>query len=166
MSIRGATVEVGGKDKTTDAKGFATFSDVSGKQTVIVKMANYTSVVWMDVNGANVTIPLSSSAAVAPQATLSGTVAGWDTITVPQGHAKTAFVITSQTNDLGDKANSVPTGNGNFCIAGTECNWTLNSRTGTLTVIAALIDRDLNGTLTDPNDDKNKIIGWAFKTGL
>jgi hypothetical protein len=41
------------------------------------------------------------------------------------------------------------------------------SRTGsTVTLVAVIVDRDLNGTLADPNDDTNKIIGWAFKTGL
>ncbi|HUS27256.1 MAG TPA: hypothetical protein VMZ53_02070 [Kofleriaceae bacterium] len=165
--IPGATVDVGGTQKTTDTKGFATFSDVEGAQTVIVKMSGYRSAVWVDVNGANVTIGLQpNSSTTPPQATLSGTITGWDAITVPQGHAKAAFVITSQTTDLGDPDNDVPTGAGNVCIAGTECNWTLNSRTGSVTVIAVLIDRDLHGTLTNPDDDTNKIIGWAYKTGV
>ena len=165
--IPGATVDVGGTQKTTDSKGFVTFSDVEGPQTVIVKMNGYRSSVWVDVNGANVTIGLApNTSATVPQATLSGTIAGYDAITVPQGHAKAAFAITSQTTTLGDPDNDVPTGMGNGCIAGTECNWTLNSRTGTVTVIALLIDRDLNGTPLNADDDTNKIIGWAYKTGL
>jgi hypothetical protein len=165
--IVGATVEVGTTQKMTDSKGFASFSDVEGAQTVAVKMSGYRSAVWVDVNGANVTIGLeANSSPTPPQATLSGSVTGWDAITVPNGHAKAAFVLTSQTTDLGDPDNDIPAGMGNFCIGGTECNWTLNSRTGAVTVVAVLIDRDLNGTLTNPDDDTNKIIGWAFKTGV
>jgi hypothetical protein len=130
-------------------------------------MTGYRSSVWVDVNGANVTIGLQgNSTTTPPSATLAGTITGWDAITVPAGHAKAAFVITSQTTTLGDRANSIPTGAQNFCIGGTECNWSLTSRTGTLTVVGLLIDRDLNGTLANPDDDTNKIIGWAFKTGV
>lgn len=165
--IIGATVEVGGTQKMTDTKGFATFSDVEGAQDIAVKASNYRSAMWLDVNGANVTIGLQSQSTTVPQAQLAGTIAGWDAITVPQGHAKAAFVITSQSDDLGDKGNNLDqTGRMQFCIAGNECPWNLNSRAGTVTVIAAIVDRDLNGTLTDPNDDTSKIIGWAYKSGV
>lgn len=165
--IIGATVEVGGTQKTTDTKGFATFSDVEGAQDIAVKAPDYRSAMWLDVNGANVTIGLQSNAATIPQAQLAGTIAGWDAISVPTGHAKAAYAITSQSDDLGDAANSLDqTGRMQFCVAGNECAWNLNSRTGAVTVIAAIVDRDLNGTLTDPNDDTSKIIGWAFKSGI
>jgi hypothetical protein len=162
--ITGATVDVGGKQKTTDSKGFATFSDVSGKQTVAVKMTGYRSAVEVGVNGANVTIGLQPTTTTVPHATLAGTLTGWDAITVPQGHAKAAAVLVSQTDNIGDV--SVDGGSGNFCIAGTTCDWTVISRVGTVTVMAVILDRDLNGTLTDPNDDTSKIIGWAYKTGV
>lgn len=165
--IIGATVEVGGTQKTTDTKGFVTFSDVEGAQDVTVKAASYRSAMWLDVNGANVTIALQSQSTTVAQAQLAGTIAGWDAIAVPQGHAKAAFVITSQSDDLGDRANSLDqTGRMQYCVAGIECAWNLNSRTGAVTVIAAIVDRDLHGTLADPNDDTSKIIGWAYKTGV
>jgi len=165
--IAGATVDVKGNQKTTDAKGFVTFTDVEGAQNVTVKITGYRSAVWMGVNGANVTIPLTANGTTSvPQATLSGSLAGWDAITVPAGHAKAAFVTYSQTDDLGNAANSIPQNNGNVCIAGTTCNWTVISRTGTVTLIALIIDRDLNGTLTDPSDDTQKVIGYAYKPGL
>lgn len=163
--IVGATVEVGGTQKTTDTKGFVTFSDVEGAQDIAVKASNYRNAMWLDVNGANVTIGLASSSATVPQAQLAGTIAGWDAISVPTGHAKAAFVITSQSDDLGDKGNNLDqTGRMQFCVAGTECPWNLNSRTGAVTVIAAIVDRDLNGTLQNPDDDTTKIIGWAHKS--
>lgn len=165
--IIGATVEVGGTQKTTNTKGFATFSDVEGAQDIAVKADNYRNAMWLDVNGANVTIGLAPKSATVPQAQLAGTIAGWDAISVPTGHAKAAFVITSQSDDLGDPGNSLDqTGRMQFCVAGNECAWNLNARTGTLTVIAAIVDRDLHGTLTDPNDDTSKIIGWAFNSGI
>jgi hypothetical protein len=165
--IIGATVEVGSTQKTTNTKGFVTFSDVEGAQNIAVKADGYRTAMWLDVNGANVTIALASQSTTVPQAQLAGTIAGWDAISVPQGHAKAAYAITSQSDDLGDKGNNLDqTGRMQFCIAGNECAWNLNSRAGTVTVIAAIVDRDLNGTLTDPNDDTSKIIGWAFKSGI
>src|SRR5262245_58750770 len=56
--ISGATVDVHGKQATTDGKGLVTFKDVHGPQDIAVKAANYASAVWIGVNGANVTIPL------------------------------------------------------------------------------------------------------------
>lgn len=165
--IVGATVEIDGTQKTTDTKGFVTFEDVEGAQDIAVKATDYRNVMWVGVNGANVTIPLESQSTTVPQAQLAGSVAGWDAIAVPQGHAKAAFVITSQTDDLGDAANELDqTGRMQFCIAGNECNWSLNSRTGTLTVLAVIVDRDLNGTPLNADDDTSKIIGWAFKSGI
>src|SRR5512134_3792937 len=58
--IAGATVRVGETDKETNDDGFVTFSDVEGPQTVVVSAADFREVVWVGVNGANVTIPLTS----------------------------------------------------------------------------------------------------------
>ena len=65
-------------------------------------------------------------------------------------------------------ANSIPTpNNGNACgFSGTGCNWTLASRTGAVTVIAAIFDRDLKGTPANASDDTMTIIGWAYKTAI
>jgi hypothetical protein len=165
--IVGATVEVGGTQKTTDTKGFVTFSDVEGAQNIAVKATSYRNGMWLDVNGANVTIPLSSNSTTVPQAQLAGSIAGWDTIAVPQGHAKAAFILTSQTDDLGNAANELDqTGRMQLCFAGNECNWSLNSRTGAVTVLAVIVDRDLNGTPLNADDDTSKIIGWAYKSGV
>ena len=74
--IAGATVQVGTAMKTTDSKGFATFSGVTGAQTVTIKADTYRSVVWVDANGANVTIGLTLSSETPDQATLTGTITG------------------------------------------------------------------------------------------
>jgi len=165
--IAGATVQVGTAMKTTDSKGFATFSGVTGAQTVTVKADTYRSVVWVDANGANVTVGLTLASETPDQATLTGTITGYDAIAVPTGHAKIAAVFASQTDDLGDPANSIATpANGNICLSQTMCNWTLASRTGTVTIIAAILDQDLHGTPTDSTDDTRTVIGWAMKTGV
>src|SRR3978361_1271575 len=83
-----ATVEVAGKQATTDDTGLVIFQDVSGAQTAAVKAAGYRGAVWQGVNGANLTIPVNKLGNLtAQQATLSGTVANWDAVTVPSGHA-------------------------------------------------------------------------------
>jgi hypothetical protein len=165
--IVGATVQVGTAMKTTDAKGFATFGDVSGPQTVTVKADTYRSAVWMSANGANVTVPLTLLDETADQATLSGTISGYDAITVPTGHVKIAAVFYSQTDDLGDAANSITTPNsGNVCLMQAACSWTLASRTGGVTLVAAILDRDTKGTPGDATDDTQTVIGWAALTGL
>jgi hypothetical protein len=165
--VAGATVEIGGAHKTTDAKGLVTFPDVEGAQTIAVKAAGFRSAVWVGANGANITIPLEATGAAPDSATLSGTIAGWDSITVPTGHAKAAIALYSQNTRLGDGANDLQTpAMGNICVGGASCNWTLVSRTGAVTVTAAIVDRDGKGTPLDPNDDTQSIIGWAFKTGV
>lgn len=166
VPIANATVRVGDTDETTDERGLATFEDLEGPQTISVKAEGFRSAVWVAANGANVTIPIEPLAPPAPdQATLSGSIPGWDTISVPQGHVKAAIVFYSQTDDLGDDANDIPTPNGgNVCgIVGSTCNWTLAARTGAVTVIAMIVDRDTRGTPADPNDDTTTVIGWASR---
>src|SRR5690349_12646984 len=82
--IAGASVEVAGAPTAvTDDKGFATYSGLSGKQTITVKASGYRTVVWVGANGTNITVPLTIDSAMADSATLSGTISGWDAITVP-----------------------------------------------------------------------------------
>jgi len=117
------------------------------------------------VDGANVTIPLEPQTPPLPdQATLSGTIPGWSTITVAQGHIKAGIVLFSQSDELGDPANDLKTpANGNICgVIGTTCNWTLVSRTGPLTVVAMIVDRDTKGTVSEA-DDTTTVIGWATR---
>jgi hypothetical protein len=164
--ISGATVDVKGKQQTTDADGLAVFSDVEGPQTIAVKASGYRSEVFVGANGANVTIAMTASNGAPDSATLSGTITGWDTITVQSGHTKAAIVLYSHSDDLGDDANDLQTPSmGNLCI-GNNCNWTLLSRTGAVTVIAAIVDRDGKGTPLEPSDDTQSIIGWAYKGGV
>lgn len=165
--ISGATVEVGGEQQTTDADGLVVFSNVEGEQTIAVKATGYRSAVWVGANGANVTIPLTAAGTAPGSATLSGTITGWDTIDVANGHLKAAIVLYSQNDRFGDEANDLQTpAMGNLCIGEAACNWSVVSRTGTVTLTAAIVDRDSKGTLGDPSDDTQEIIGWAYKSGI
>jgi hypothetical protein len=167
VPIAGATVEVAGEQKTTDDKGFAEFS-ASGAQTIAVHAEGFRNELWVGANGANVTIPLEPTTPPrVPQATLQGSITGWDTITVPAQHIKAAIVMASQTDDLGDPGNSLTTPNlGNICgIGASTCDWTLVARAGTLTLYAAIVDRDTKGT-ADQTDDTTTIIGYAVRTGV
>jgi hypothetical protein len=165
--IANASVFIGETEKTTDAKGRVTFSDVEGAQDIAVKATDYRSAVWMRVNGANITIPLQAHQGSPEQATLAGTIAGWSDIAVAQGHAKVALITYSQSTDLGDDANNLPTpNNSNICFGDAPCNWSVVTRTGSVTLIALILDRDLNGTLANLDDDTHTVIGYAFKQGL
>jgi hypothetical protein len=163
--IAGATVNVGGTEQETDENGLAVFGGVSGRQNVAVLASGFRSAMWVGVNGANVTIPLGTdNVASIEQATLSGSIPGWDTIQpLAAGHAKAALVTYSQTDDLGGDANNLATPNmGNICgLIGTVCNWQLTSRAGNVTVIAAIVDIDPMGPGQD--DDVVTIMGWAVR---
>lgn len=158
-----ATVEIGGKDQQTDDTGLVIFQDVSGPQTVAIKASGYRGAVWQDANGANLTIAVSKLGnLIAQQATLAGSIAAWDTVTVPSGHAKAAFVAYSQTDGFGDSGNNLTTPNsGNVCFGNpSTCTFSIVSRTGTVTLTAAIVDIDPHGNL-DTTDDTYSIIGWA-----
>ncbi|HWO24513.1 MAG TPA: carboxypeptidase-like regulatory domain-containing protein [Kofleriaceae bacterium] len=163
--VANATVRVGDTDKTTDEKGLVVFEDVEGPQTISVKMDQFRSAVWVGANGANVTIPLRAMTPPPPaQAMLSGNIAGWGAISLPANHLKPAAVSTSQTDDLGDPENKVMMGAGNTCgLFGSECNWSIASRTGPITVVAMILDLDTKGTITTA-DDTTSVIGWATRT--
>jgi len=164
--IQGATIAIKETEKKSDAKGLAVFADVEGSQTIAVLADGYRSTVWMSVNGANVTIPLQPLEGVPESAELSGTIAGWQNINVAQGHIKAAFVLYSQSDDLGDGANNISTSmNRNICFGANDCTWTVATRTGAVTVVAVIVDRDSKGNL-DPMDDTNQIIGYAYKSGV
>lgn len=158
VPIAGATVGVGDKQKTTDSNGLVAFDGVNGPQTVAVQTAMYRPTIWQAVDGANVTVPVASASATVPQATLAGTIAGWDTITVQAPDIKAGIVLYSQTDALGDKQNSLMTpAMGNICTTAASCKWTVVSRTGTVTLAAAIIDRGAAATT---------VIGWATKSGV
>jgi hypothetical protein len=164
----GASVAVGDHEGTTDATGLFVVKDVDGPQTIAIKAAGYRSTVWADVDGANVTIPVTALETTPDQATLSGSITNWSSVSVPTGHLKAAFVVYSQSDSLGDPANNIQTPNsGNVCgvAGGATCDWTVASRTGTVSLAAAIIDLDPKGT-ADQSDDTMTIIGWAIRTGI
>jgi len=166
--IADATVDIAGKQQQTDDTGLVIEQDVSGAQTIAVKATGYRGAVWQDVNGANVTIAVTKLGTLtAQQATLTGSIAGWDQVTVPTGHVKAGVVGYSQTDDLGDAANSVTTpNNGNTCFGNpSTCNFTIATRTGTVTLTAAIVDLDPHGN-ADPSDDTYTIVGWATAPSL
>ncbi len=162
--VSGAMVQVGTMAAgTTDATGLLTLKadGLKGAQDIAVKMAGYRGTAWLHADGANVTIPITKLTVTPDSATLRGTITGWDNITVAAGHAKVALITYSQSDTLGDAANNIATpANTNVCIAAV-CSWSLVSRTGTLSLVAVIADRDGKGTPTDPSDDTTTIIGYA-----
>ena len=171
MPVTGATVRVGSVDGTTDATGLFVANGVSGPQTVAIAAGGYRSELWIGANGANITIDVKP--AVDPAVThadISGTITGFDQITVPAGHHKAALVTYSQDDKAIDAENNLTTANSaNICdvaLPNGGCTFTVTVRTGHVALGAVILDHDLNGTPTNPADDKYTVIGWATRTGL
>ncbi len=166
--IANATVRVGTLDGTTDSTGLFVAQGVTGPQTIAVKAPGHRSEVWVGANGANVTVDLVQANDATPASgTLMGSITNFASLTVAAGHAKLVMATYSQTDDLGDPANEIAQpANQNICVGTTTCNFTVTSRTGKVAVVAAIFDRDLKGTPTDPSDDTQVFLGWAVKTGL
>jgi hypothetical protein len=169
MPVSGATVRVGTIDGTTDATGLFVANGVTGKQDVVVTATGYRSVLWIGANGANMTVDLNKSNPALPQATLSGSITGFDALTVPVGHLKAAFVGYSQDDLAIDAENNLTTpNNGNQCVVttpNTACNFQIVTRTGKVSLIAPIVDYDPHGTMTT-TDDTMTLIGYAVKTGI
>jgi hypothetical protein len=167
--IANATVRVGTVDGTTDATGLFVATGVTGKQTVVATAPGYEAQLWVGANGANLTMNLGAAVDPAPaQATLSGQITGFGAITVAANHVKLGVVTYSQSDALGDAANNLQTpASGNVCIAaGSDpCPFTVVARTGQVGLVAAILDRDTKGT-SDPDDDTQTLIRWAYRGGL
>ncbi len=170
LPVSGAAVTIGTLDGTTDATGLFVATGLTGAQTVVVKASGYRSEMWVGANGANMTVDVQlATPATPPSATIAGTITGIPGITVADGHAKLAVVTYSQTDNLGDAANSIMTANNtNACVvlATTPCTYTLTSRVGNVSLIGLVFDRDLKGTPDDPSDDTQVLIGYASLTNL
>lgn len=168
--IEGATVRVGEVEGTTDATGLFVADGVVGPQTVVVKATGMRAEMWIGANGANMTFSLKPATEPTPtKANLSGTIAGFDTITVPAGHNKTAIVSYSHDDKVGDAANNIETFlKQNICTTNQpagSCSFNVTTRTGAVALIAAIYDHDTKNTPAQ-TDDTFTLIGWATKTGL
>ncbi len=180
--ISGADVYVGepGGDPfqgVTDSSGLYAVDDGSldGPTTITVAADGYPAQTWFGANGANVTIPLSSGATGnVPQATLTGTIAGWDSLPAPQtNHVTIGVVSYSQSRNLGDPENNIQQPSvgqlpANACTKsalGSMCDWSLISRTGKVALFAIILDLDTKGTASG-TDDTTTVIGFAFKRGV
>ncbi len=168
--ISGAAVKVGTVDGTTDATGLFVATGLTGKQDVIATASGYRSEMWLGANGANMTMDLQLATPTVGQATLTGAITGFASIPNATGHAKLALVTYSQDETAPDAANNLATpSNGNVCVTAdltTPCNFTLVARSGKLTLIGMIYDRDLKGTPNDPSDDTQVLVGYASRTGV
>jgi hypothetical protein len=147
----------------TDADGLFSASDLDGPQTVTVLASGYTSATWFGVDGANLTIPLSPRGLDYGQGRVSGTIEGFEDITVPAGRANIAIVGYSQNRDDDDPTNDIDQGDPapNVCFnagANEPCEWTMRTRSGQMTIVAYLgtMDADMNIEIT----------GFAYQTGV
>src|SRR3569623_337103 len=167
MPIAGANVRVGTASGTTDATGLYIANDLVGKQDVVVTASGYRSEYWIGADGANMTVDLQRGNPTVGEATLSGSITGFDQLAVATGHAKVGVVTYSQDDLLSDAANNLTTPNmGNVCIvstAATGCTYTLTARTGKIGLIGLVFDYDPHGTQTT-TDDTQTLIAYAVRT--
>jgi hypothetical protein len=174
----------------TDSTGLAVFDKQScpslkGKQTFTATAGGYVPSTVIGVDATNVTATLRAiNRPAVGTATITGTIAGWDTLAAPAtGHQLLAVIGYSQTRDLGDRANEIAQGTrsitvpvvgavnipANVCVRNTianDCNWRLTTRTGAQAHYAVILDQDMKGTPNDDTDDTRAVIGWALKSGL
>lgn len=170
--IAGATVKIGTLEGMTDADGLFIAEDLKGPQTITVKADTFRSEMWIGANGSNMTFNLNPGTdPVAPRATLKGNI-DLSSIQVPQGHLKIGVVGYSNTDDLGDPGNDIKTPNDtHVCNGGgmanpMPCSFTVDVRPGRIALLAAVFDRNLNGTPNDFNDDTMTLIRWAYRGGI
>ena len=194
--VAGASVRVGASAAAapctllTDSTGLAVFDKQScpslkGKQTLTASAGGYVPATVIGVNASNVTTTLSAvSRPPIDTATVTGTIAGWDSLPAPAaGHRTLGIVAASQTRKLGDRANELPQGTrtfsvpiigaitipANVCVREgqiSDCAWRLTTRTGAQAHYAVILDQDTKGTPANDSDDTMTVIGWALKTGL
>jgi hypothetical protein len=143
--IQGAEVHAGDIEGETDADGLfvAKGDSLSGPTSVTASADDYVTSTWVGANGANVTIPLGlqdEGNITVPQATLEGSITGWESFTPPNGTVKVALVGVSASQDDNDPGNDIvqPPGDMNLCAGDVPCAWSLVSRTGDVTVFAFL----------------------------
>ncbi len=168
--ISGAEVRVGELAGTTGADGLFIADGAVGPQDIVVKAAGHRKELWIGANGANVTVDLEvDNSDDPPSATLTGTIPNLASITV--AHTKVTLVGYSSTDELGDPANEIATPAQspnplppNLCI-GDVCNFSINTRTGKLALLATILDFDNKGT-DDESDDTTAIVGFAIKQGI
>jgi len=139
---------------------------------------------WIGVNGVNLTIGLRNmNPPPVDMANVSGTIAGWDSLPVPPANHQTlALVGYAQSNTLGDRANDITQGMrnvtvgtaavpimANLCVlnaAVSDCNWSMQTRTGLQALYALIVDHYNNMTPNDDTDDTFTVTGWAIKRGV
>ncbi len=170
--ISGADVYVNGLQGTTDGTGLITFRDsaLSGPQTVTVVAPGYATATWIGANGTNITVPMTDTPASVPQATVSGTIAGWDSMDPAFGNYILALVLYSQSDRLTGPENRIEqpmSGDtpANVCVKSIlddgPCNWQLRARTGRQIHYAILAEGTPLGDPDDPFDDDFELIGFA-----
>jgi hypothetical protein len=143
--IQGAAVHAGDIEGETDADGLfvAKGDSLSGPTIITASAADYVTSTWVGANGANVTIPLDlqdDGNLSVPQATLEGSITGWESFTAPNGTIKAALIGASASQDDNDPGNEIvqPPGDPNICAGDVPCAWSLVSRTGDVTLFAFL----------------------------
>ena len=177
--IPGAQVRVGAAEAAspllgvTDGNGLAVLdgSALSGPQVVTASANGYVAATWFGVDNATVTVRLiPTMPAVAPTATVSGTIRDWNTLPAPPGNFLIAAVWYSFTHDREAPENYADQGMivRNVCVRvlpTDPCNWSLKTRIGKLAVFTAVIEQDTNGTPMNTNDDTLHFRGYAIERG-
>jgi hypothetical protein len=196
--LSSASVRVGAADEQepceglTDSTGLAAFASKDCKLltkpvTMTIAASGHAPSTWIGCDGSNVTVALRAiSSPALGRATVTGTIAGWETLPAPAtNHQWLALIGASNNPDLTDRANDIDQGtrqvvidiNGtdypidipaNICARNAlvdDCNWVLTTHTGPQAIWAILLDQDTKGT-DDESDDSTVVTGWAMKTGL
>ncbi|HMF39699.1 MAG TPA: hypothetical protein VKQ32_03335 [Polyangia bacterium] len=193
--ISSASVRVGASSDPaactllTDSTGLADFDSkvcpgLKGPVTVTASAQGYAPTTWIGVNAVNLTMDVrNTNPPPVDMATVSGTIAGWDSLPVPPANHQTlALVGYSQSPTLGDRANNITQGMrtivvgsqspmimSNLCVLNasvSDCNWSMQARTGFQAHYALIVDHYNNMTPNDDTDDTFTVTGWAILRGI
>ena len=149
---------------TSDAGGLATFTsaELTGAVAITVHGAGLVTETWLGVNATNVTIPVAvaGSFTAPPSGTLDVNITNIAALTPANGADYFAVVASvSSLKDLGNAANAIDDG-GIRCTTrlaainnGCDGGFTMQSRVGTLTVMATILGVRDSGVPGDPSDD-------------
>ena len=165
--IANAQVDVGAISGMTDATGLfiARAEALQGKQTVVATKTGFRAEAWVGVQGANVTMHVRPAPMpTVPQASLSGTAP--NTGPPPMGgHYKLDVVSFSSSDARLDVENQLGTSGGTNRCTAPPCAFAINTRVGSVSLLAGVYDVDMQGT-SMTNDDTATFLGYGLETGI
>lgn len=174
--IAGATIELGsgsGPSAKTDAGGSARLPvPLARPLRVRVSAAGYVPATWQGTEGAALSVPLTRAGYRAPYATVSGDLAGWESLAPSApGRYLVAQIAHSLRPDLEAPDTRVPSDPSEIteCTktsGGGACSFSLRVPASRHALVALVAEADDRGTPLDVLDDRLEMVSFGMATRL